>query len=105
MATKNDLMAAMVKHSGKANGIKAEALAFLLGIPKRKLRDLVTECREDSIAICGTPGAGYYIAKTSEELQETVDFLKQRAMHSLKLASTLSKMPLEDLVGQLHLRT
>lgn len=105
MATKNDLMALMVRHSGKANGVRASDIAFSLNVTTRKVRDLVTECREDGIAICGLPSTGYYVAQNREELEETIDFLKGRAMHSLTLASTLSKMPLEDLVGQLHLRT
>ncbi len=105
MATKHDLMAAMIKHSGKRNGIKADALSSQLGINARNLRNLITDCREDGTAICGHPSTGYYVAQTREELEETVEFLKHRAMHSLKLASTLSKMPMQDLIGQLHLST
>lgn len=78
-------------------------LAHLLQVPERRVRHLVTECREDGTAICGHPSTGYYVAQTSEELQETLDFLKDRALHSLKLASTLSKLPLGDLIGQLHI--
>lgn len=105
MATKHDLMALMVFHSGSRYGISAKHIAEKLDIPERRVRHLVTECREDGIAICGHPSTGYFVAKTAEEMQETLDFLKDRALHSLKLASTLSKLPLADLIGQLHLRT
>ncbi len=105
MANKHDLMAVMTVHSGKANGIKAQDLALLLSINTRSLRNLISQCREDGIAICGHPSTGYYVAQTREELEETVEFLKHRAMHSLKLASALARMPMEDLIGQLHLRT
>ena len=105
MVTKHQLMAVMAKHAGKHNGVHVKHLAEVLNIPERQVRHLVTECREDGIAICGHPATGYFIAQTDDELQETLDFLKERALHSLKLASTLSKLPLADLVGQLHLKT
>ena len=105
MATKKDLMALMTQHCGKGKGIRSTDISAALNITPRKVRDLVTECREDGIAICGLPSTGYYVAQTRDELEETIEFLKGRALHSLTLASTLSKMPLEDLVGQMHLRT
>lgn len=105
MATKHDLMAAMVIHCGKRSGISCKQLAQQLNVPDRTIRHLVTECREDGIAICGHPTTGYFVAQNATEMQETLDFLKDRALHSLKLASTLSKIPMADLIGQLHLRT
>lgn len=105
MATKHDLMSRMASHIGKGKGISATHLAILLDVPERHVRKLVSEVRDEGIAICGTPATGYYVASTSEELQETLDFLKNRALHSLHLASRLSNVPLADLVGQLHLGT
>lgn len=105
MANRHDLMARMVFHRGKGNGIKAADLAQKLGIPERQVRTLVSEAREEGTAICGTPQTGYYVAKTKEELQETMDFLMNRAKKSLHLASRLSNVPLADLAGQMHLRT
>lgn len=103
--TKHDLMAVMVNHSGAQEGISAKALANTLGVPERQVRHFVTQCREDGIAICGHPGTGYFVAQTPDEMKTTLEFLKHRALHSLKLASTLSKLPLADLIGQLHLKT
>ncbi len=105
MATKNDLAALMTKHIGKFNGISCMNIALALNISQRDVRKLVTEAREDAIAICGKPDTGYYIASNREELQETINFLMDRARHSLSLASNLSRIPLADLAGQLHLRT
>jgi biotin operon repressor len=104
-ATKYDLTAYMVLHCGSSKGVSANKIAADLNISDRHVRQLVTECREDGVAVCGHPSTGYFIAKNAEEMQETLDFLKQRALHSLKLASTLSKIPMADLIGQLHLRT
>jgi hypothetical protein len=71
----------------------------------RGLRTMISELREDGHAICGTPRDGYYIAATPQELQETCEFLRERAMHSLHLESRLRKIPLADLLGQLHVPT
>jgi hypothetical protein len=101
--TKHDLMAVMVNHCGKERSIKSSDLADRVGVSERKLRDFITECRRDQLAICGTPSTGYFVAKTQEEIAETIDFLRHRALTSLKLASTLGNIPLGDLIGQLHI--
>ncbi len=105
MKTKDELMTFMAYHIGKARGISGINLAAKMGITERQVRELVTDARKDGIAICGTPKTGYYVAHTVEDLKETLDFLKHRALHSLLLASRLSNIPLADLVGQLHLNT
>lgn len=103
MKTKHDLMAVMVRHCGKSQGIKSSDLARQLDVTERQIRKLITQCREDGTAICGHPSTGYFVAQTAEEMQDTLDFLKERALHSLKLASTLSKQPMIELIGQLNI--
>jgi len=100
---KHDLMAAMLQHCGKERAISSRALAFKVGVKERKVRQFVTECRLDGLAICGHPASGYFVASTQEELQETIEFLKHRALTSLQLASTLGRIPMADLIGQLHI--
>jgi hypothetical protein len=63
------------------------------------------EASEEGHAICGTPSHGYYIAADAAELEETCEFLRSRALHSLNLESKLRKIPLPDLLGQLHVPT
>ena len=104
-ATKDKLMAVLSRHIGRGRGVRVEALALQVGVPARQVRRFVSELREDGVAICGTPTHGYYIAGTAEDLEETCQFLRRRALHSLTLESRLRKVPLADLVGQLHLRT
>lgn len=105
-ATKNDVMAKLVFHIGAADGIRAADLARELDITERRLRHLITDLiEEDGIGICGHPSTGYYVARTPEELEATIEFHKTRALHELHKASRLSKIPLPDLVGQLKLRT
>lgn len=105
MKSRHDLFSVLASHIGAHNGASVGTLAQLLDVPERDVRKLVTELRLDGVAVCGTPKRGYFIAASVDELQQTIDFLTQRAMHSLTLASRMSKIPLPDLVGQLHLKT
>ena len=95
----------LIRHIGGGNGISMHQLEQQLDMLPRVIRRHISELREDGHAICGTPNEGYYIAATPEELQHTCDFLRSRAMHSLTLESRLRKIPLTDLLGQLHLPT
>ena len=92
-------------HRGTANGINARELAQGLDMTLREVRFAVTELRLEGIAVCGTPETGYFIATTPEELEETCNFLRSRAMHSLTLESKLRNVPLPELLGQLRLKT
>lgn len=106
MATTHDLTAVLKHHIGRGRGIRGEDLAKCLGLETRQVRKLISVAiEEDGAAICGHPSTGYFIASNAEELMETVDFHKGRAMHELRKASRLSKIPLPDLIGQLHLKT
>ena len=99
------LLTALQAHIGANNGISANALARELGLSLRHLRDLITELRMDGIAVCGHPASGYFIAQTKDELETTCGFLHARAMSSLLLSSRMRKVPMADLLGQLHLPT
>lgn len=101
--TKHDLMAVMLNHCGRERSIKSSALADRVGVTERKLRDFVTECRLDGLAICGSPKTGYFVARTQDEIEETIKFLKHRALTSLALVATLEKRPMADVLGQLHI--
>ncbi len=105
MATTHQLLAALTGHIGRDKGIAARHLAAMIDAPVRRVRALVTELRLEGEAVCGHPSTGYYMAATAEEVEETCQFLRARAMHSLVLESRLRKLPLPDLVGQLKLRT
>jgi len=105
MANKHDLQTVLARHVGKHSGVTAQALAGLLDVPARAVRLLVTELREDGVAVCGHPSTGYFIAANDEELLDTCDYLHARAMHSLRVISILRQVPLPDLRGQLRLKT
>lgn len=99
------VLTVLSRHIGKGNGIGVKALAEQLDTGTRTVRLHISDLREDGHAICGTPRDGYYIAATADELQTTCDFLHNRAMHSLTLEAKLKRIPLADLIGQLHLPT
>lgn len=92
-------------HLGHDRGIRAADLARALGVRERVLRQLVSDAREDGIAIAGTPTDGYFLAETAEELEVCCNFLRSRALHSLHIEAQLRRIPLADLLGQLHLPT
>lgn len=105
MSTKHDLFSVLAPRVGSHNGVSVDALARQLGSTPRHVRTLVSDLRMEGIAVCGTPKSGYYIAATPEEMEETCQFLRHRAMHSLQLESRLRKIPMPDLLGQLHVPT
>lgn len=97
------LLNLLARHQGRAAGIKARDLAAQAGISPRRLRALISQAREEGIAICGTPSTGYYVPQTPEELAESCAYLEHRALHSLRLLSRMKKVALPELLGQLKL--
>lgn len=105
MKTAHDLLTVLARHVGRDNGIQVKYLADELGITDREVRKLVSDLRMSGHAVCGHPRDGYYIAETPEEMEETCQFLRNRALHSLQLESRLRNIPMPDLLGQLHVPT
>ncbi|MGK2897815.1 MAG: hypothetical protein ACSLE9_03905 [Burkholderiaceae bacterium] len=97
------LLNLLASHQGRECGITAAELARVANVPERRLRTLISELREQGIAICATPDTGYFMAVTPEELRESCKFLHARAMHSLRRASRMQQISLPDLFGQLLL--
>lgn len=98
------LLNILSRYRGRNNGIHVEHLVALTGQPQRRLRKLISELRNEGVAVCGKPETGYFVAETAEELDEfCIKYLEQRAMHSLRLSSRLRKIPLPVLAGQLFL--
>jgi len=102
---RHELLAEMGKHVGAAKGVSAEYLAHALRVNPRHIRVLVTELRLEGAHICGTPGEGYYMAESPEDLVTTCEWLKSRALKSLLLASRMTKVSIPDLFKQLKLPT
>lgn len=102
------LLNVLARHQGRESGIAAHDLARAIGLTpndagRRRLRHLVSELREQGIAICAQPKTGYFIPVTPDELKESCAWLEHRAMHSLVLLSKMRKVALPELLGQLKL--
>lgn len=90
-------------HKGRLCGIKVEALARKVNVSERDVRKAVSDLREDGVPIAATPKTGYYLAETADEIDECCQFLRRRALHSLRLESRLRKVALPELLGQIQL--
>jgi hypothetical protein len=116
MITTDALLAVLRDHIGKTNGASAAQLVAEINaaavppddditVTTRDLRKLVVALREQGHHVCAHPQTGYFLAATVEELEETRDFLRQRALSSLKQIAAMDRISLPDLFGQLHLPT
>jgi biotin operon repressor len=104
MSTTTKLLNVLSEHQGAANGISGRHLARRLRVPKREMRKLISQCRDEhGVAICGHPSTGYFMATTPDELHRSCAFLEHRALHSLRLLSRMKRVSLPDLLGQLKL--
>lgn len=110
--TASQVLGVLGGHVGAKNGIHADRLVMKIsGRPERalflerELRKVIEGLRNEGFHICGTPGAGYYLAETDDELTRTCEFLYARAMTSLQQISRMKKVSLPDLRGQLKLPT
>lgn len=102
-ATAQHVWEVLQLHVGRDAGMTGAKLAADAQASEREVRDAITELREGGIAVCGYPRSGYYIARTAEELEETCNFLRKRALHSLRLESRLRKVSMQELVGQIEM--
>lgn len=107
--TRDQLLAALRSHIGRANGIGARDLCReMFGMfadpgTERALREMVNELRREGHHICAHPSTGYFLAETPEELAETCTFLIDRALSSLTQVSAMKRVSIPDLFGQLKL--
>lgn len=102
--TASELLATLSRHQGAEAGIRAQDLAAQLQVPERHVRKLVSELRKEGVAICAHPSTGYFIPATPEELQQSCEFLENRALKSLLLMSRMKNVSLPTLLGQLALK-
>ncbi len=101
---------ALSRHIGRGNGVSAaELVEEITGrrCPRseRDLRREIVILRLQGHHICGRPETGYYMARRAEELDDTCEFLYERAMTSLTQIAAMKRISLPDLRGQLKLPT
>lgn len=99
------LLGYLQSHIGRDKGVTCAQIAVFINWSERDVRKFVSELREEGEAVCGHPANGYFIAETAGELNDSCQFLRSRAMHSLTLEARLRKISLPALLGQLNLNT
>lgn len=107
---RDTLLAALRNHIGRERGVTASALVREIygwtdAPAERNLRSLIVELRLQGHHVCAHPRDGYFLAADEAELEETMKFLRDRAMTSLTQASRMRGISIPDLVGQMHLPT
>lgn len=110
--TAASVLDALSHHIGRENGISATDLVKEItndmcceAAAERLLRSCISELRSEGVAVASTPETGYYVAQTSDELEECCRFLRSRAMHSLLMEARLRKLALGELLGQIRVGT
>lgn len=93
-------------HRGRAHAISAAELARLTGLSDRAVRATIKVLIEQfGCPIASTPQApaGYFIPETVEEIAETLDSLKGRALSILHRMARLRGATVPELLHQLSL--
>lgn len=102
---------ALSRHIGIALAVHGRELVYeITGVQDdpallRQLRHVIEALRRDGAHVCGTPTSGYFMAETPEELNQTCEFLHDRAMTTLSQVAAMKNVSLPDLRGQLKLPT
>ena len=86
---RESVLNALARRIGRDKGIAGRDLVIdICGAwsarHERELRHVIEALRMEGIAVCGHPGTGYFIAATADEVQESIRFLRSRALTSLR---------------------
>lgn len=100
-AQKEQLLRILGRRPGCSHKMPAKTLAAVFRCSQMQLHGLVNALRMDGIAVCGHPHGGYFIAETTEEMEETCRFLRDRAMQSLILESKMWGIPSVNVLAGL----
>lgn len=70
-------------------GIHSKDIARNIGEKERDIRFIIQKLRDDGVAICATPQDGYWVARTSWDLNETINTMRN---HILNCQDTLDAL-------------
>lgn len=71
--------------------VKSSSLSYATGINSRDVRLIIQKLRDDGHPICGTPHKGYWIARTSFDMDETMKKLESHIKSCQDTLESLSK--------------
>ncbi|MBE7415102.1 MAG: hypothetical protein HS130_07710 [Deltaproteobacteria bacterium] len=90
-------------HRGRENAIKADALAWKVGLDGVRVREIVSHLiREHGKLIGSSTGnpPGFYVITDREELERQIRSLRHRGIMCLVRAAALSKSSIEEIFRQ-----
>lgn len=103
----HELLNLLQYHIGRSRGATVEVLVkeyreryFPQKTTARDVRAAVQDLRTRGHHVCAHPRSGYFLAETPEELAETEQFLRTRALASLQQVAAMRRVSLPDLIGQ-----
>lgn len=67
----------------------SKQLAECIGLNSRDVRLIIQKLRDDGYPICATPEQGYWIAKTSWDMEDTMSKLKAHIKNSIDTYNSL----------------
>ena len=71
------------------NHMNSKQLAEYIGLNARDVRLLVQKLRDDGYPICATPEKGYWMARTSWDMDDTMSKLKAHIKNSIDTYNSL----------------
>ena len=106
--TRDAVLTALARHIGRENGVTAKGLVIeIVGASsaglERQLRACVERLRDEGIAVCADPSAGYHIARDAAELETSIRFLVDRIATTARQVRALRKLARPALTGQSRL--
>ena len=88
---------------GRQNATPVPVLARLVGVPERRLQQIVRHLISDHGKLIGSvtsPPTGYYLITCEREVQEVCSRLRHRAISILHRVAKLRKTSVIDIFGQ-----
>ena len=73
------------------SNVKSSTLAYATGLNSRDVRFIIQKLRDDEYPICSTPEKGYWIARTSFDMDETMKKLESHIKSCQDTLECLSK--------------
>lgn len=106
--TRDAVLSALSRHIGRDRGVTAKQLVTeIVGASsagmERQLRLCVEQLRDEGIAVCADPAAGYHIARDQAELQLSIRFLTDRIATTARQVRALRRLARPALGGQTRL--
>lgn len=69
--------------------MNSKQLAEYIGLNSRDVRLIIQKLRDDGYPICATPEQGYWIARTSRDMDDTMSKLKSHIQNSIDTYNSL----------------